>query len=158
MLWEDRFTVWLRANWETDVRKLKKYAPAGHLGAAPVGWEIQIGHSKFVYRIAAQKQHILIIVLFERLESCSGLRSPFTDFVKFLSLVKRAEVGVTGIAGHIDALDAAQGPNLESERIAAFYKKHLAAFSIGVRNDLEWVAGDLTKFEPPVSAGKPDAV
>ena len=144
---KDDFTLWL----ETHGTQPAIYQPAAQYGGPPVGWKIKIGQSTFVYRLPEDKPGVLIIALFERQGDRKGLRSPFTDFVRFISSVKRSGVPVHTIDGHVDALQGRPEDSLANEQIVAFYKRYLAANQLRVENGIEWVAGDLRTYVAPLS-------
>jgi type III secretion system regulator LcrR len=130
------------------------YQPAGYLGLPPVGWQLPVGHSTFVYRVPEDESRSLIIVLFERQGERSGLASSFVDIVRFISLVKRSEAPIDTIEGRVEALEGRPRDSLESERIASFYQRYLAAYRTFVRDGLEWFAGDLRTYVPPLRTEK----
>jgi hypothetical protein len=144
----DLFTDWLRKCGTAP----KLYQPAAMLGAPPVGWEITVGQSTLVYRIPKETPHVLIIVLFERQTQRNGLRSPFADIVRFISLVKKADVGITDIKGHVSATSDRPADSLENEGILAFYRRYLKAVDLIAENDVLWVAGSLLTYVPPLAA------
>jgi type III secretion system regulator LcrR len=148
MLKADSFTQWLRHRGMAP----EPYAPAAYLGMPAVGWQIPVGHSVFVYRVPDDASRSLIIVLFERQGERSGLGSPFVDIVRFISLVKRSEAPIDTIEGRVEALQGRPQDSLEGERIAAFYQRYLAAYRTFVRDGLQWFAGDLRKYVPPLRA------
>ncbi|WP_075089281.1 hypothetical protein [Verrucomicrobium spinosum] len=94
---------------------------------------------------------MLLIVLFERLGDRKGLRSPFADFVRFISSVKRSGVPVHTIEGHVEALKGRPEDSLADEQIVTFYKRYLAANQLRVENGIEWVAGNLLSYVAPLS-------
>lgn len=149
-LFEDPFTAWLQKR-DTHV---EVYQPGGYLGRPPIGRKITVGKSTVVYRIVEERPEELIVVLLERQGERSGLRSSLADFARFIALVKKAEVPVRTIRGHVDVLGDLPKDHLSTERIAAFYKRYLAADQLYVKNGIEWVVGDLTTHVPPLSSGK----
>lgn len=144
----DLFTCWLDENGHRP----ELYQPAGMLGAPPLGWQIYLGESKFVYRVPPETPHWLIIVLFERRCGRLGLRSPFADIVRFLSTVKVAAVGITHIKGHVAATSDRPMDSLENERILTFYRRYLRVEDLVVENETLWVGGPLQPFVPPLAA------
>ncbi|GEP43708.1 hypothetical protein [Brevifollis gellanilyticus] len=144
----DRFTDWLHERGMPP----KLYQPAAMLGAPPVGWEMTVGQSTLVYRVPEETPHLLIIVLFERQTQRNGLRSPFADIVRFLSLVKKADVGITDIKGHVSATSDRPADSLENEGILAFYRRYLKVVDLFVENDILWVGGTLLTYTPPLAA------
>lgn len=147
-LFRDPFTQWLASqDQEPEV-----YQPAGYLGRPPLGWKLTVGQSTLVYRVPAETPQTLIIVLFEKQQGRTGLRSPFRDIVRFISLVKHSGADIHCIQGHIEATGGRPADSLENEKIAAFYKRYLAANQLFVQNDIEWVAGDLRTYVPPLAA------
>lgn len=146
---KDEFTRWLEA--EQGVTP-KVYQPAARYGGVPVGWQISLGRSTFVYRMPEERPGVFLIVLFERTGERSGLRSPFADFVRLLSLIKRSNLGVHTIEGHVEALKGRPQDSLANEQIVHFYKRYLLADQVRVEHGVEWVAGDLTTYTPPLAA------
>lgn len=147
LLPKDDFTLWLEAHGTQPTL----YQPAARYGGAPVGWKIYIGQSSFVYRLPEDKPGVLLIVLFERLGDRKGLRSPFADFVRFISSVKRSGVPIHTIEGHVEALKGRPEDSLADEQIVTFYKRYLAANQLRVENGIEWVAGNLLTYVAPLS-------
>ncbi|MGC3992200.1 MAG: hypothetical protein QM796_21400 [Chthoniobacteraceae bacterium] len=146
MLRSDPFTDWLRFRGTVP----GVYQPAGYLGAPPIGWTLSVGHSDFVYRVPENEPQTLIIVLFVRNGERSGLRSPFADIVRFISLVKRSGAGIHTIQGRVDALADRPADSLENDRIAAFYQRYLAAYHLFQQDGVDWFAGDLRTYVPPL--------
>lgn len=149
-LYDDPFTAWLEARGTV----VEIYQPGGFMGRPPVGRKITVGRSTIVYRIIEEKPDDLIVVLLERQGERSGLRSPFADFAKFVALVKKSGAPIRNIRGHVDVLSQLPEDHASTERIAAFYKRHLAASHEFVENGIEWVSGDLTTHVPPLSSGQ----
>ena len=149
----DPFTLWL----SEQNRAPTLYQPAAMLGAPPVGWQMTLGQSTFVYRVPKETPHLLIIVLFERKTQRSGLRSPFADIVRFLALIKKAEVGITHIQGHVAAVRDRPEDSLEDEQILAFYRRYLKVVDLFTEDDTLWVGGPLKPFVPPLAAQKETA-
>ncbi len=143
----DRFTDWLHERGSPP----KLYQPAAMLGAPPVGWELTIGQSTLVYRIPEEIPNVLIIVLFERQTQRNGLRSPFADIVRFISLVKKANVGITDIRGHVSATSDRPADSLENEGILAFYRRYLGVVDHSIENGILWVSGSLLTYTPPLA-------
>lgn len=150
---EDAFTLWLKGQGITP----KVYSPAARFGGIPIGWQIPIGKSTFVYRLPPERPGVFIIILFERQGERSGLRSPFGDFVRLLSLIKRAGIGIHTIEGHVEAVKGRPADSLLNEQIVHFYKRYLLASQVRVENEVEWVAGDLTTYVPPLAAARKQA-
>ncbi len=146
----DPFTTWL----EEQKIPISVYQPAGFLGCPPLGWKITVGQSTFVYRVPPEDPRSLIIVLFERLSDRQGLRSPFADIVRFISLIKKSGADIHRIQGHVEAVSDRPRDSLEDARIAAFYKRYLAANQLFIDNGVEWVAGDLRTYVPPLAADR----
>jgi hypothetical protein len=144
----DLFTDWLHECGTVP----KLYQPAAMLGAPPVGWEITVGQSTLVYRIPEETPNVLIIVLFERQTQRQGLRSPFADIVRFISLVKKADVGITDIKGHVSATSDRPADSLENESILGFYRRYLKVVDLIVENEVLWVAGAMPTYVPPLAA------
>ncbi len=149
-LFRDPFTCWL----EDQKIPLTVYQPAGFLGAPPVGWRVFLGHSSLVYRVPEESPQTLIIILFERQTDRQGLRSPFADIVRFISLIKKSGADIHRIQGHIEAVTDRPADSLENAKIVAFYKRYLAANQLFVDNGVEWVAGDLRTYVPPLAADR----
>lgn len=149
-LFRDSFTVWL----ESQGMTLSIYQPGGFLGRPPVGWKLTVGQSTLVYRVPEEAPQTLIIVLFERQNQRQGLRSAFADIVRFISLIKKSGVEIYRIQGHVEAVGDRPKDSLENEKIAAFYKRYLAANQLFIDNDIEWVAGDLRTYVPPLSTDR----
>lgn len=149
-LYDDAFTAWL----ETRETVVEIYQPGGFMGFPPVGRKITVGRSTIVYRIVEEKPDDLIVVLLERQGEREGLRSSFADFAKFIALVKKSGAPVRTIRGHVDVLGKLPKDHVSVTRIAAFYKRHLAAHHDFVENGIEWVCGDLTRHVPPLSSGR----
>ncbi|HSJ04411.1 MAG: hypothetical protein ACAI34_24140 [Verrucomicrobium sp.] len=144
---KDDFTLWLEARGTA----LELYQPGAIYGAVPIGWKVKVGGSSFVYRLPAERPGVLIIVLFERLAPRKGLRSPFSDFVRFLSLIKKSGAAVHTIEGHVEALDGRPADSLVNEQIAAFYSRYLAAGPVREVGGVEWYAGNLLTYEAPLA-------
>ena len=149
-LYKDPFTLWL----ESRQMPPSIYQPAGFLGGPQLGWKLKIGRSSLVYRVPKETPESLIIVLFEREGERTGLRSPFADIVRFITLIKRSGLPFHTIQGHVDALDGRPEDSLQNEKIAAFYKRYLAANQLFVDNGVEWVAGDLRTYVPPLAVDR----
>lgn len=149
-LFRDSFTVWL----ESQGMTLSIYQPGGFLGRPPVGWKLTVGQSTLVYRVPEEAPQTLIIVLFERQNQRQGLRSAFADIVRFISLIKKSGVEIHRIQGHVEAVGDRPKDSLENAKIAAFYKRYLAANQLFIDNDIEWVAGDLRTYVPPLSTDR----
>lgn len=147
-LFRDPFTLWL----ESQHHVPEVYQPAGFLGRPPVGWKITVGQSTLIYRVPVETPQTLIIVLFERQQGRTGLRSPFRDIVRFISMVKRSGVDIQRIQGHVEATGDRPADSLENEKIAAFYKRYLGVKLLHVQNEVEWVGGDLSPYVPPLAA------
>lgn len=147
-LFRDPFTLWLESQHQVP----EVYQPAGFLGRPPVGWKITVGQSTLIYRVPVETPQTLIIVLFEKQQGRRGLRSPFRDIVRFISLVKRSGVNIQQIQGHIEATGDRPADSLENEKIAAFYKRYLGVNQLYVQNEVEWVGGDLGTYVPPLAA------
>jgi type III secretion system regulator LcrR len=147
-LYDDPFTQYLRQRGVA----VGVYQPGGFLGFPPVGWRIQVGKSFFVYRVPEETPEILLIVLFEREGERNGLRSPFADIVRFISMVKKSKAPIHFIKGHVDVVSDRPADHLETDKIAAFYKRYLAAHHVSIENGIEWVAGDLGTYVPPLAA------
>ena len=145
-LYHDPFTKYLQ---EKGV-EVKKYQPGGFLGFPALGWQIQVGRSTFVYRIPEEKPALLLIVLFERLGDRSGLLSPFSDFVRFITLIKKSGLPIDWIQGHVEATSDRPADSLLNDKISAFYKKYMLAHRTTIENGIEWVAGDLRTYVPPI--------
>jgi type III secretion system regulator LcrR len=149
-LFRDPFTQWLEAR---NV-PLAVHQPAGFLGYPPVGWKLTIGQSTLVYRVPEETPETLIIVLFEKQSERRGLRSPFADIVRFVSLVKKSGAPIHRIQGHVDALLDRPEDSLENAKLAAFYQRYLSAHQVFVENGIEWFAGDLRTFVPPLATDR----
>lgn len=143
MIAPDVFTVWLQQHQPHAAPKL--YQPAGFLGAAPVGWQVLIGRTPFVYRVPAETPDVFYIVRIERSER-HALHSPFIDMVRLLQLIQRSQAGIRWIRGHVEPTRNRPADALSRERILAFYRRYLTAVSFGVENGIEWYGGDLTAF------------
>ena len=151
MLHRDEFTQWLQGRGH----EVSSYEPAAFLGAPPVGWQLPVGRSTFVYRVSDDDSRTLTIVLFERQNPRTGLGSPFVDIVRFISLVKRSAAPVHTIQGRVEALEKRPKDSLENERIATFYQRYLAAYRTFVdAAGIEWFAGDLRTYVPPLRSEK----
>jgi hypothetical protein len=140
----DAFTLWLELQRPHAPPKI--YQPAGFLGAPPVGWEITIGRTRFVYRIPAESPDVFYIVLIERSAARSALHSPLADMVRLLQLVQRSGAGIRWIRGHVEPTKNRPADALPRERLLAFYQRYLTTVSIGFDRGIEWFGGDLTAF------------
>jgi hypothetical protein len=146
MFFRDRFTEWLLAQPANTAPRPELYQPAGFLGAPPVGWEIVVGRTPFVYRVPQESPDIFYIVLIRRGATRAALHSPFADMVRLLQLLQRAAVGIRWIRGHVEPTASRPADALARERILAFYRRYLTAVSTGVENGIEWFGGNLEEF------------
>ena len=135
----DPFTRWL----EAQGRKPGLYQPGGMFGYPPLGWELSVGRSKVVYRVDPAQAETLILVLIARDSSRAGLHSPFGDLIRFLSLLKQSDVGITHVNGHINAVSWRPEDGLTTPRMRPFYVKHLGGHYFTDENGTEWVRGSL---------------
>jgi hypothetical protein len=140
----DAFTFWLQQNQPQAAPKL--YQPGGFLGAPPVGWELTVGRTKFVYRVPVEAPDVFYIVLIERGAERDGLRSSLLDMVRLLQLVQQSATGIRRIRGHVEPVKHRPADALSRDRLLAFYRRYLTAVSVGVENGVEWFGGDLTAF------------
>ncbi len=144
MFARDAFTCWLEQNGPPGPAKL--YHPGACLGASPVGWELVVGRTRFVYRVPAESPDVFYIVLIARGPARHALHSPFADLVRLLRLVQRSGTGIRWIRGHIEPVKKRPADALARERILAFYARYLTAVSRGFENGIEWFGGDLAAF------------
>ncbi len=140
----DAFTQWLQQEQPNNSPRL--YQPAAFLGAPPVGWELTVGRTRFVYRVPVETPTIFYIVLIDRGSERHALRSPFADLVRLLHLIKCSACGIRWIRGHVEPVKNRPANALDRERILAFYQRYLTAVSTGYENGIEWFGGDLTTF------------
>ena len=148
-LYDDPFTAWMEARGMA----VGIYQPGGFMGRPPVGRKVTVGKSTIVYRIIEEAAEDLIVVLLERQGRRSGLKSSFADFARFIALVKKSGAPIKSIRGHVGVLGNLPEDHVSIERIAAFYKRYLAAHQVFIENGVEWVSGDLTKHIPPLRSG-----
>jgi type III secretion system regulator LcrR len=144
MVLRDAFTVWLTA--QRPDAPPRPYQPAGFLGGPVLGWQVEIGRTRFVYRVPEEAQHIFYVVLIERGSGRQGLHSPFADMVRLLQLIQKSSAGIRWIRGHVEPTKKRPADALDRERLIAFYQRYLTAVSTGVENGVEWYGGDLTAF------------
>ena len=140
----DRFTQWLQATPAAPQPLL--YQPGAFLGAAPLGWQIDLGRTQFVYRVPIESPDVFYIVRIERASGRHALHSPFIDMVRLLQLIKTSESGIRWIRGHVEPTKNRPADALARERILAFYRRYLTAVSVGSENGIEWYGGDVTAF------------
>lgn len=145
---KDKFTQWL----EAKGMAVRLYQPGGTFGCPPVGWEVAIGYSNLAYRVPEESPETLIIVLIERQKERQGLRSPFADLVRFVTLVGRSGAGIRDIRGHVDAVSWRPEDSLESARIKAFYERHMGTHPVRSNNGREFVGAELAPHVPPLAA------
>lgn len=142
-LFRDLFTEWLT----THGTKPGLYQPGGMMGYPPLGWQISIGESMIVYRVAPEEPETLILILIEREKARRGLHSPFADLIRFLILIRRSGSGVTQVRGHINAVSWRPDDSLEGTQIRSFYLQHLGCHSFNDEQGTEWVQGSLETLE-----------
>ena len=120
-LHRDPFTQWLEAQGITP----GIYQPAGMMGFPPLGWQLVVGRSLVVYRVAPEDPATLIVVLVERQTNRRGIHSPFADLIRFLALLRKSDTGVTHVNGHINAVSWRPKDSLDTFRMKPFYVEHL---------------------------------
>ena len=140
----DAFTRWLEQHRPDSPPQV--YQPAGCLGGPPLGWQIVVGRTRFVYRVPPEAPHLFYIVLIERGPERHALHSPFADMVRLLQLVQRSGAGLRWIRGHVEPTKQRPSDALTRERIIAFYRRYLTAVSTGFEHGREWYGGDITTF------------
>lgn len=145
-LFKDPFTQWLA----TQGIEAEVYQPGGIFGYPPMGWQIRLRRSSIAYMVPQDKLNTLIVIMFEREQSRSGLGSPFADFVRFVSLVKNSGTGVTRIRGRVEAPEDRPKDSLDKERMAGFYRSYLGGFDTLDGTDVEWVVGELEELVLPL--------
>lgn len=148
----DRFTLWLRAH--PAAPQPEVYQPAAFLGAPPIGWQIVVGRTRFVYRVPRDAPDILYVVLIERAVSRAALHSPLRDMVRLLQWIQQSDASIRWIRGHVEPVARRPPDALSRERLIAFYERYLTAVSTGVENGVEWYGGDLTRFSWEKEKGK----
>lgn len=144
MLPRDAFTLWLEEHQPHAPPSV--YQPGGFLGAPPIGWQLTVGRTRFVYRVPPESPDILYIVLIERGTARQALHSPFSDLVRLLQLIQRSAAGIRWIRDHVEPSKRRPADALSRERILAFYQRYLTTVSIGCDHGLEWFGGDLSAF------------
>jgi hypothetical protein len=140
----DAFTRWLQQRDGADAATV--YQPGAFLGAPPVGWQLTLGRTRFVYRVPDEAPDIFYIVRIERAEGRSGLHSPLYDMVRLLKLIKASDAPIRWIRGHVEPVKNRPADALPRERLIAFYQRYLTALNTGFENGVEWYGGDLTAF------------
>jgi hypothetical protein len=140
----DAFTLWLEQHGPVAAPKI--YQPGGFFGAPPVGWQIVVGRTTFVYRVPPETPDVLYIVLIERGAGRQALHSPFADMVRLLRLIQHSATGIRWIRGHVEPTKTRPANALSRERILAFYQRYLTTVSVGFENGIEWFGGDLAAF------------
>lgn len=140
----DAFTRWAQAQRPSDPPVA--YNPAAFLGAHPIGWQMTIGRTRFVYRVPVEAPDVFYVVLIERGVARTALHSPFADMVRLLQTVQTSNAGIRWIRGHVEPTKRRPADALARERILAFYRRYLTAVHDGVENGIEWFGGDLTQF------------
>jgi len=144
MFYRDAFTLWLEQH--TPHHRPKVYQPGAFFGAPPVGWELTLGRTKFVYRVPPEMSDVLYIVLIERVTARHALHSPFADLVRLLQLIQQSGTGIRRIRGHVEPSAKRSPDTLSRERLLAFYRRYLTAVGEGRDHGIEWFGGDLTAF------------
>lgn len=140
----DAFTLWLES--QVPPRSPTLYQPAGFLGAPPVGWQLTVGRTRFVYRVPEQQRDVFYVVLIERDDARVGLHSPLADMVRLLQLVQQSGAGIRWIRGHVEPTSDRPCDALTRERLLAFYTRYLTTVADGVEDGVAWYGGDLTTF------------
>ncbi|HEY1052424.1 MAG TPA: hypothetical protein VGE39_21790 [Prosthecobacter sp.] len=150
-LFKDRFTQWL----ETQGQKVEVYQPGGIFGCPPMGWQLHLRSSSIAYVVRQEQADTLHIILLEReQEQRRGLGSPFADFVRFVSLVKKSAAGIVRIQGRVLASERGPDDKLEAERIASFYHRHLGGKDVSGGPEVTWLVGELEGLEMPLSGAR----
>ncbi len=144
MLTRDAFTRWLQQRDGPGAATV--YQPGAFLGAPPVGWQLTLGRTRFVYRVPEETPDIFYIVRIERADGRHGLHSPLLDMVRLLRLIKTSDAAIRWIRGHVEPVKNRPADALSRERLIAFYQRYLTAVSTGFENGVEWYGGDLTAF------------
>jgi type III secretion system regulator LcrR len=139
----DRFTTWLKA----QGHEVTLYQPGGFLGFPPVGWELRLRRATVVYQVDSKAPDTLVVVLFTRAGDRTGLNSPFADFVRLVALAQRA--GMARIKGRVEATEDRPDDTLETEPMAAFYRRYLAGVDVVDENGAQWIVGELEGLKLP---------
>lgn len=144
---KDRFTQWL----ETQGLRVEIYQPGGMFGCPPMGWQFHLRRAAIAYVVRQEQPDTLHIILLERAQDRRrGLGSPFADFVRFVSMVKKSDAGIARIQGRVIASELGPGDKLEAERIASFYHRHLGGKDIPDGTEVTWLVGELEGLQMPL--------